>query len=224
MLRGAALCGACTTALIAAAVGVLLLVIGARELGATCTVPLARYALTDGALGLAVGISLAALAALAAAETAAPPPPQQQQQQQASLRSDVLVLASAALGLLVLAALGVRLWGTVLAFGGNLWAHMQLAAAAGTPPPCAPELYNVVAIVILVGWVTVALAVALGCCAVCCLAIGAGCFYLCCGLAERSRRLGRGGDTGDSSQKRVSDAAAGAEERELMLPPAPVYT
>ena len=194
-LRGAALCSASFSAILALAAGLLLVIVGAQNGGSACAVPLARYAVVDGSLSLAVGAALIASAVLGAG---AP--------QLASLRGAWLIMTSAATAALVLVLLGVRIWGTVLAFGDGLWARMADAAAAGTPPPCEPALYAPVAILLLVVWSLAAFFIALACCAVCCLALGAGLFYLCCGLAERNRRRWReeedGGENGDARRSR----------------------
>ena len=121
------LCGAVG----ALALGVFMLWVGVHGASLACEVPLARFAVVDGSLSLLLAVLQVVLAVGLLPGTAAA---------RGSLRGAWLVVGAAVLVALVAAALGVRVWGTVLAFGDGLWGRMAAADAAALP--CAPALYN----------------------------------------------------------------------------------
>ena len=210
----------------ALALGVFMLFVGARGASLPCEVPLARFALVDGSISLVLAVlqTVLAVSMLPAAAAA-----------RGSLRGAWLVIGAGVLFMLVLASLGVRVWGTALAFGGGLWTRMAAAdgaAAAATAAsaigevsvavvyPCDPFLYNSSAIFLLVIWGLVAIAAAFGCCVCCCVVVGAGCFYACCEAGRRGgyvplwgsravtkRTSGSGGGGGGDNAEDSSDDA-----------------
>ena len=136
--------------LLSLALGIWLVVLGAAQRGAECEVALASYSTLDGSFFLA-GAAVGGAAAFVFLR-----------HDGEAVRGEGATLPLAAgltfvccLAALLMAWVGVKIYGTVLLFGNSLWSRQQAAVAAAsalTEPPCAPALYQPLAVYVIVCW------------------------------------------------------------------------
>ena len=145
-------CGACSVVTVAAllSLGIWLLVLASAQASAVCEVPLAAFARVDGACYLVAGL----LGGVAAAAFVLWAPPLEGAGGGGVPRAALAggLVSVCALAALALGWLGVKLWGTVLLFGNDLWTRQMLQGAAALPAPCDPALYSPLAIFMIIAW------------------------------------------------------------------------
>lgn len=128
----------------ALALGIWLLVLASAQAGAFCDVPLASFAALDGAFFLAAAVC-GAIASVAFVWWAPAP---EQALARGSLGAGLCSICL--LAALLLAWLGVKIYGTVLLFGDGLWTRMNAALEGGEP--CAPALYRPLSTFMIISW------------------------------------------------------------------------
>lgn len=138
-------------------VGGILLNVGIKQSGTKCDARLDTFAVVYGSLLICNG-GLAILAGVLASLG-------KKGAGQSKVVSNALIKP------LQLAMLGVFIWGTVLAFSENRWNNVMVSQPA-SGPPCTKELYEPVAIILIVMWsfagVLIPILLCVGCCALCC--------------------------------------------------------
>jgi hypothetical protein len=140
-------------------IGAWLLWLGSHYSTASCPVPLATYSVVDGAMNVTAGVALLIVFLWWHLRVK---PSQQSFLWPASL--GLAMLSLCALLVVILSYLGVKIWGTTLAFGDALWTKMHAATTEISELPCAPALYFPLAVFLIISWVAPVLLVLLALC------------------------------------------------------------
>lgn len=195
-----------TSFIIALGLAVFLLWLGIEHSETSCVVPLASYARGEGSIWAVVAGLLAVVAALDILN------PRKLECWRTSLAASLC--AACLLLTMLLAWLGVKIYGSILLYADALYSRMQSA----TPPPCAGDLYWPLSTYMVISWVVPVLALVL-------LVLGAAIMIMLSlyreavasrersAAAKQRRGLGSGGDSDDEGGGGDGDADESTELR-----------